>query len=73
MSTCETCRHRGGRARYGDYWYCDLLDSEDGAKPRSKKAWPQDAEGFHAYLIVKLDFGCVDWEGREVSGEVLED
>lgn len=33
-------------------------------KPHSARAYPQDASGYSAWLVVRQDFGCVEHEER---------
>ena len=45
--------------------WCRLCTSDDGMPSDSTtKAYAGDYEGFHAFLVVKPDFGCVMGETR---------
>lgn len=33
-------------------------------KPRSIRAYPQDASGYSAWLVVRTDFGCIEHAER---------
>lgn len=45
---------------------CDLIiDTKDArVQPHSERAYPQDASGFSAWLMVREDFGCIEHEDR---------
>ena len=33
--------------------------------PQSDRAYPQDASGYHAWLRVRSDFGCVEFAAKD--------
>lgn len=41
----------------------DTNDARD--KPHSERAYPRDASGYHAWLTVREDFGCIEHTTEE--------
>ena len=40
-----------------------IVDTNDAGagEPHSERAYPGDASGYRAWLMVREDFGCVEW------------
>ena len=67
---CKHCRHwelPPARSEL-DYGCCDLATSDSGVpiNPDSPVI-ALDAEGYHAYLSTKPDFGCNEWTKKPTT------
>jgi len=70
VNTCATCRHFGMQDERGsDFHVCERIlhcDSYN-APPRGHRAFTNDADNCSSCLMVRPDFGCVEWAQSTVS------
>lgn len=71
-------RHEPDQARFGApdgvegdellrWGNCRFVIDTNNAReePHSERAYPQDASGYRAWLMVREDFGCIDHQSTE--------
>jgi hypothetical protein len=45
-----------------------VIDTNDARhEPHSERAYPQDASGYQAWLMVREDFGCIEHTSKETT------